>query len=571
MASTTTGSSVTRTPRVTEPAASRRSRRGTPGRALAAAAAAVAACAALPGAAGAADPIWRLEQPAPPAGAPFKVPLGEPGDLKFWAPNRGLLTVAGNDTIRRGVYSYDGVGWRQLATVCGGPGDTARIAWADAREFWIVSEPSRPRAGSGLALCRFKDGQVVGSWSTPIEAADPFRQLLSAACSGPNDCWFGGVGAQDPFGERVGSFHLHWDGSDLQSFYGPQGRAVSDIEPHAGAFYESTFAGRAPEQRGAAADLAEPEPVARLIHTIAGGAFANDPFEPTPRPGVSSDGSELLALDSDGTDLWAVGGGAASGPAADVPAAVVARPPLAARLAGGAFDELTLTGATFGPTDRLGDVAAIPGTNAAFATVVPFAERRSVNSKATVARIEASGATTTTRLPAAGAGRGSAARIACTSATDCWMATWAGWLFHYSDGTPLPQDTDPAFQTTIDFRPNEAAEQFIPDRPPVDDSQLFAPPELELNPTAEPEPARVRRLPPLLRKVRSELKGLRLVVTFTVTRRARVRLLAKRGRRTVAKTPRRVFAPGPRRLTLRLSRDRYPTRLAFDVKAAPRR
>ena len=517
----------------------------------------------------AADPIWRLEQPAPPAGAPFKVPLGAPGDLKFWAPNRGLLTVEGNATIRRGIYSYDGSGWRQLATVCGGPGDTARIAWAGPREFWVVSQPSQPRAGSGLALCRFKDGQVAGSWSTPVEAADPFRQMLSAHCASASDCWFGGVGGQDPLGERVGAFHLHWDGSDLESFYAPQGRAVSDIEAHAGTLYESTLAGRAPEQH-AGADLAEPEPTARLIHTVADGVFANDPFEPATLPGVPADGSELLALDSDGTNLWAVGGGAASGPAANLPAGVVTRPPLAARLVGGAFEQLDLSGATFGPTDRFGDVAAIPGTTAAFATVVPFADRRSVNSKATVARIEADGTTTTTRLPAAGAGRGSAARIACTASNDCWMATWAGWLFHYSDGTVLPQDTDPAFQTAIDFRPNEAAEQFIPDRPPVDDSQLFAPPPLELNPNAEQPPARVRRLQPLLRKVRSKLTGLRLVVTFTVTRRARVQLIAKRGRRTVAKTPRRVFKPGPRRLTLQLSRDRYPTRLAFDVKEAKR-
>jgi hypothetical protein len=530
----------------------------------------VAAAIAAATPAQAADPIWRLEQPPPPAGAPFNVPLGPPGDLQFWAPNRGLLSIEGNATIPRGLYRYDGTGWRQLATVCGGPGDTARIAWAGPREFWVVSQPSKPRAGSGLALCRFKDGQVVGSWSTAVEAADPFRQMLSAHCSSESDCWFGGVGDQDPLGERVGAFHLHWNGADLESAYGPQGRAVSDIESHAGTLYESTLAGRAPEQRGDAPDLATPEPVARLIHTIAGGAFANDPFEPAPLAGVPTDGSELLALDSDGTSLWAVGGGAASGPAADVPGDVVARPPLAARLAGGAFEELELTGAVFGATDRLGDVAAIPGTTAAFATVVPFADRRSLNSKATVARIEADGITTLTRLPAAGAGRGSAARIACTSATDCWMATWAGWLFHYSDGTVLPQDPDPAFQTTIDFRPNEAAEQFVPDRPPVDDSQLFAPPPLELNPNAEPPPARVRRLPPLLRKVRSELKGLRLIVTFTVTRRARVQLIAKRGRRTVAKTPRRVFRPGPRRLTLQLSRDRYPTRLAFNVKAAPR-
>ena len=108
-------------------------------------------------------PIWRLEQPPPPAGAPFKVPLGAPGDLSFWAPNRGLLTVEGNATIPRGIFSWNGQSWHQLATVCGGPGDTARIAWAGPDEFWVVSEPSLPRRGSGLALCRFKDGQVIGS------------------------------------------------------------------------------------------------------------------------------------------------------------------------------------------------------------------------------------------------------------------------------------------------------------------------------------------------------------------------------------------------------------------------
>lgn len=151
------------------------------------------------------------------------------------------------------------------------------------------------------------------------------------------------------------------------------------------------------------------------------------------------------------------------------------------------------------------------------------------------------------------------------------MVTWAGWLFHYSDGSVLPEDTDPAFQGTIEFRPNEAAEQFIPDKPPVDDSQLFAPPELEQNPIAEEPKAKVRRLPPLLRNVRSKLEGLRLTVSFTVTRKAKVALLAKKGGRTVARTPRRTFAPGRRQLVLRLSREKYPTRLAFQVSEVKRK
>jgi hypothetical protein len=521
-----------------------------------------------PGRAGADPLIWRLEQPAPPAGAPFKVPLGAPGDLKFWAPNRGLLTVEGNETIPRGIYAWNGQGWHQLATVCGGPAETARIAWAGPSEFWVVSEPSLPRAGSGLALCRFKDGQVVGSWSTRADATDPFRRMLSASCNGPADCWFGGVGSQDALGSRVGAFHLHWNGSDLESAYGPQGRAISDMQFHQGGFYESTLVGRAPDNRTEAVDLAEPESVPRLLHEVSGRSFISDPFLPQALPGVPGDGTELLGLDSDGVDLWAVGGGASSGPSAPAEGAV-ARPPLAARLDGGAFQELELTGTVFGPAERFADVAAMPGSEDAIAALVPFAERRSTNSKATVATIAPVGpgsdeaTVTTTRLPASGSGRGSAARVACPAPNDCWMVTWAGWLFHYSDGTPLPLDTDPHFQGPIDFRPNEAAEQFVPDALPADDSQLFAPPPVE---AIKEKEQKVRSLPPLLRKIRSRTRGLTLIVSFLVSRKAEVRLIAKKGRTVVARSPSRLFGRGPHRLVLRLSRERYPTKLAFETR-----
>jgi hypothetical protein len=535
-----------------------------------AALAAALATALVPSPAQAAEPIWRLEQPPPPAGVPFKVPLGAPGDLSFWEANRGLLTVEGNSTIPPGIFSWNGREWHQLATVCGGPGDTARIAWAGPTEFWVVSEPSLPRHGSGLALCRFKDGQVVGSWSTRPDASDPFRQMMSATCNGPNECWFGGIGDKDALGEQIGAFHLHWDGTDLETVYGPQGRGVSDMEFHRGELFESTLVGRSPENRTDPVTLGEPESIPHLIHLIENGpSFSNDPFLPAPQKDVPPDGTELLALDSDDTDLWAVGGGAASGPSAP-PGGAVAREPLAVRMVGNEFKELNLPDALFDSADRFGDVAAIPGAGEAMATVVPFAERRSTNSKATVARIEPDGATVVTRLPAAGAGRGSAARIACPAVNECWMVTWAGWLFHYSDGTPLALDTDPAFQGTIEFRPNESAEQFIPDRLPVDDSQLFAPPPLELTPNAV-KPARVHRLPPLLREVRSRLHGLRLTVSFTLTRRARVQLLAKRGGRTVARTPSEVLTPGRRSLELRLTRDRYPTELAFKTREVKKR
>ncbi|MFM9127157.1 MAG: hypothetical protein ACKOTA_06305, partial [Solirubrobacterales bacterium] len=108
--------------------ANRPSRRRAPA-VLAAIAGPVAILAAIPAAATAA-PAWRLAQPDPPEGAPFKGPLGAPGDLQFWAPNRGLLAVEGNALIPRGLFYWNGVRWRQLATVCGGSAQTMRVAWA---------------------------------------------------------------------------------------------------------------------------------------------------------------------------------------------------------------------------------------------------------------------------------------------------------------------------------------------------------------------------------------------------------------------------------------------------------
>ncbi|MBE2320025.1 hypothetical protein DVA67_028935 [Solirubrobacter sp. CPCC 204708] len=523
-------------------------------------------CAVAPASAQSA-PVWRLEQPAPPAGAPFNVALGAPGSLTFWAPNRGLLGVEGNSVVPRGILAYDGESWHTLSTVCGGPGDTMRIAWAAANEFWTVSEPSRPRQGSGTALCRFKDGQVVGSYSTADTAADPYRQMHAAACRAVNDCWFAGIGSRDPTGTRVGAFHLHWDGASLRTVYNAgSGRAVTDIEATATGYLESSAVG----PRRGSPDAPDPPPLesrAYLLQRIEGTVFSDDPFLPSQE---ADGGTELLALDSDSGVTWAVGGGAASGPAVAARGVdgVVQRPPLVAVGVGGPTRELALTGPTFGPADRFEDVAAVPGTSEAWAALVPFAERGRTNVKAQLARIDArTGLTTVESLPASGSGRGAAARIAFTSPTDGWMVTNAGWLFHYTDGTRPAKDTDPAFAGPITSRPNEAAEQFVPDAPPADDSQRFAPPPVAIEPEpteqAEPEP-----LAALIRNVRKPKVSKKLVLslTFTVSRKARVQLIARRKGKTVAKTKNRTLNKGKHTLKLQLSRKQWPTALRFRTK-----
>ena len=224
---------------------------------------------------------WRLEQPAPPEGARFKAPLGTPDDMEFLAPNEGLLSVEGNAVVPTGLFFWNGRTWHQLSTVCGGSGEASRIAWAGPDEFWTITEPSEPRVGSGLALCHFKDGVVVGSYSTPLQSPDPFRPLDAAACEGPDDCWFAGVASADPTGQRVGAFHLHWDGTNLTTSYQPQGRGVSALAVLNGSFYESTLVGTQAGDDTDPVTLATPEPFGPvLIHKLVGETFTGANFVP---------------------------------------------------------------------------------------------------------------------------------------------------------------------------------------------------------------------------------------------------------------------------------------------------
>lgn len=531
----------------------------------------VAVVLAAPASASAAAPIWRLEQPPPPAGAPFKVALGAPGDLKFWSPSRGLLAVEGNAVIPAGLFTWNGASWRQLSVVCGGSASTTRIAWAGPAEFWVISSPSRPRVGNGITLCHFKDGQVVASYGTPPNSADPYQVMNAAACDGPSDCWFAGAAATDPTGARSGAFRLHWDGQALTTSYGPQGRGVSDLEAFGGTFWQSSYAGPGNENR-AGAENRTPESTPLLLSRLGpGGAFSTDPWAPAALVGVPADGADLLGLDGSGTDLWAVGGGAASGTAAPAEA-IVARPPLVVHRGAGAarWTQVPLTApeGTFGGQDRFAAVAAVPGGTTAWAALQAYAERASANARARVALIDsATGTVSVTRLPVSGAGRGVATRLACPAADQCWMATRAGWLFHWSDGTALPVDENAAFAALITFRPNESAAQFVPDKPPVDDSLLLAPPPVEVVAPAAPAKTNVKKVAPILRDIRRPvLRGTTLILRFRLTRRAKVALVGRRGGRVVARTPLRLHAKGRVTLRLRLRRSAWPTKLAFVVR-----
>ncbi len=277
-----------------------------------------------------------------------------------------MLTTGGTELFPAGLYTYDGTGWHQLATVCGGAG--AQVAWAGPRELWTVADPAIPAQGiSAVTLCHIVDGQVVGSYGVPDSRTDSYTLMTAAACRTPADCWFAGIARTSADGRRRGTFHLHWDGASLSIVDAPYGRGVTDLVTHRGALVETLVNGAEPF--GAKATVGPVEAVPHLVQRIGADGFAADPFLPASADGVPADGVDLLGADGDGDRLWIAGGGSSSG-ADGRGEEPVLRAPLLATATDGALREIPLGPLPGGlelPADaRLADVAAIPGSDEAW-------------------------------------------------------------------------------------------------------------------------------------------------------------------------------------------------------------
>jgi hypothetical protein len=530
---------------------------------------ALLACTVAPAAARADD--WHSEQPLTPAspGGSGGIPagLGPIGDIAFWAPNRGVLITAS------GLWAYDGTGWHQLSTVCGGT--AGRIAWAGPLDFWTVSDQpigqSLVDGGAHRSLCHFSGGAIVASYAQPIGTATSYEQMNAAACVAADDCWFGGERLSGR--TNAGAFHLHWDGHTLspvpsltvrQPDVNDPSRAVGDLAVHQGALYESVRV----DGNDVPGESAE-QPF--LLHQIIDGS--SSPFSPViPTAAIDYGGQPPaklapLTLTSDGGQLWAFAG------TADTRAPIA---PVALRLGPDGFSPVSLDDPQQAllPTTMIRDAAAEPGTDDAWVGYVPAAD--AVNTPARIARVHADGAVdslTTLPTPTDGLSRkGAADRISCAAPGQCWVATSTGWLFHL--GGSLPRDDDPAMHALITFRPLDASiPRQDPDDLPEDDSGL-APVFPEPLPLPETPGALPTDTPPAKRKPalvtavkRRMLHRTTLELTFTLTAKAHVQLLAKRGKRTVAHTKRTTLAKGKHRLRLRLNTKRWPTKL--DLRAEP--
>ena len=248
-------------------------------RALAArrgAAALVAPCARAPRR----DPTWRLEQPPPPAGAPFKVRARRTrrpavlGAQSRPARRRGQRRdprAACSSTTGALAPAVDGL--RRL------DGHHAhRLGRADASGGRSARRAGRGSATASRSATSGRRGRRVLRQAP--ESADPYLPMNAATCARPDDCWFGGVGATRPDGRarrRLPAPLGRRVADDRLRAAGPRHHAISRRTTARSTRASSSAHGRATARRRAPRGRDRP---ACCCIAAPARAFVNDPFVP---------------------------------------------------------------------------------------------------------------------------------------------------------------------------------------------------------------------------------------------------------------------------------------------------
>lgn len=559
---------------------------------------------------------WRREQPEPPEPEPgvakpaWQVGLGKVGDVEFYAPNRGALITAGNgSTVPAGVWLYNGLRWRELATRCGA--SDGRIAWAGPDEFWTVSDgrPGQAPSPQGLqppieddTLCRFRAEppthpkfEIVGSYATPAFLSNSYEAMDAASCLSANDCWFGGGPLTPP---AKGAFQLHWNGREVvREPYLPEGHEVAAMAAFEGDLYESLLLRSSDWQETEGVET----PVLRRIVGEGEPITYETKLDP-PRyappiygPGQSQLSLESLRLSADEDGLWAATGERASeAPNNESPGVTVTRYSRTQYVQGSGeyvTEEAPSWSTPVGPeshpsgVERFGEeesvtsIAAEPGTHAAWLALDTVGDERqpSATASARLARVQANGEVSDELVLPENAKplgpTGAGAHLACPAEHDCWLVTSQGWLFHLSvAGEAVAGPPDSAFaeepgELPITFRPlDESIPQTVLDTVPEEQT---AKDETVNTAAIKPVPAEpFLRVPvALLTHMRSRLiRGTTLQLSFHLAVKARVQLLAERRGHVVAKTAVETLGAGNRKLLLRLNRKRWPTSLKLKTR-----
>jgi hypothetical protein len=479
-------------------------------------------------------------------------------------------------------------------------------------------------------LCRFglKNGQfvVLDSYATLAFQSTSYPIMYAASCIDASDCWFGGERLAAP---QIGAFHLHWNGATLtREPYLPEGHAVREMSLFEGDIYESLKLAsndRVLQNQGKAGEvpaihLINPEGVSPAFEPVLnvpllGQGPCPAEEELTKRCAEFPQSLEYLHLSSNENSLWGAAGpvieSERSRKAGKAGVTIVryskvqyssethqyeeTGDPTWKQVVG---PETTPSGEEVFPKSGVRAIAAEPETNDAWVgldtwegctaprpcstaeELEEFEQQPGPTTRAKIAHVAASGSITDELelpTPSSGLGpKGAVETIVCPAVQDCWMTTTEGWLFHLAtNGERENPDSngDPAFAGNylITERPaDESVPKETSDALPIDDSGLE---EGEAaHPSTLPKPVAVNPFAtvtlPLLSSVHSRLvHGTTLELSFHLSVKARVRLLAKRHGSVVASTPMSILKAGNHSLMLHLNVHRWPTKLDLQTHA----
>jgi hypothetical protein len=471
--------------------------------------------------------------------------------------------------------------------------------------------------------------EVLDSYATLAFQSTSYPMMYAASCINADDCWFGGEPLQEP-SVGAFHLHWN-GASLTREPYLPEGHAVKDMALFERHIYESVKVSptdRILKKQGTAGEvpamhLINPEGVTPTFETLVGLPLLGEgpcpaEGEPSRRCAEFADALEYLHLSANEDALWAAAGpvpenerpeklgGKAAVTIARYSAVQYSSVSHGYETAGAPVWKQVLgpgttpSGEEVLPKSGVRGIAAEPETNSAWIALdswkgceapapcttptelEEFEQTPGPETRARVAHVSADGSVTDeTQLPSPGEGigpKGAVETIVCPADHDCWMATTQGWLFHLATAeereNPQP-NTERAFSGGYLIAETERpADESVPQQAslalPLDDSGI------EEGEAAHPStPVKLAVVNPfatvtlpLLSNVRSKLvHRTTLELSFHLSVKASVRLLAKRRKTVVASTSTRTFQAGNRSLLLRLNIHRWPTKLDLQTHA----
>jgi hypothetical protein len=525
----------------------------------------------IPTAPVAGQPCWTAVNPYPFVDPATDLALQVTSfDFRSWNRGLALVTPGNGATTAYALWRYNGTLWYPDPTFPGEgngqgtcPGNT--VLWAGKLDVWVIG-------GGTNVLCRF-DGVNYDWEPLQVPGGSP---ITTGACYAWNNCWFFG-----PEGTVV-----HWDGQSLSD-----ASTALGLAPWLEGNYTDAIAGTSADGQPFGIAITDPSgdqpggAPAPQAFASTGSTFLPSPFS-LGLPAGDPTNLAAVAFDAQG-DGWVAGnpaalnlnnpfsGGSAVAPSPLIPISTAGADVSCASASPNGFTPTYFTYSDDGASNinsyawttlavMPGGTAIAGGLEGSAAGYQPVLAQVSCGQAPVITEFQAVNPFTGMLGPADPQGYISA--VAASANNDAWAATTGEFpqLYQFTDGQtpnapagnddetrPVPTTTEP---TVFEFAP------------PVTVPAPPAPATIYTQGKAKTKTVRLKAPIYAIGKPQVRAAGgsvYTLSITFRVRRKVRIALDALRGRRVISSSGIRTFSGRRGTLTVRLTRENWPTGLKF--------